>query len=110
MQSSNIKASVFPNDIRNMNCIICRSSSHKTLACPMASRYEAVELFKIYKKVEVCVNCLQYGHDAYVCNRNPSCAICKGYHTTHVHSLYQEIEKANKNNRGANGANKSPNS
>ena len=90
------KATVFPNDIRNRMCIICSKSIHQTIKCPALDHYQSHELFQIIKRQDVCTNCYRFGHDAINCNQPPSCSVCHGYHTTHLHTIWDGVKNANK--------------
>ena len=98
-QTGRGKATVYPQDYRNRICIICQQTMHKSRDCPVTQHYECHEIFNIVKRMDVCTNCYLYGHSAISCNLPPSCKVCQGYHTTHIHGIYEKISDANQSKK-----------
>ena len=60
--------------------------------------YTDMELFTIMKKEEICHNCYKSGHMAWKCPKKSQCTVtnCGLKHTTNLHSVFQDINQANK--------------
>ena len=86
---------------KKIECWICTGDHYANVCNAQKSNnppYTDMELFTIMKKEEICHNCYKSGHMAWKCPKKSQCTVtnCGLKHTTNLHSVFQDINQANK--------------
>jgi hypothetical protein len=74
------------------NCVKC-TEKHFLYQCPTFRQLNENERFEEAKRLKLCINCLQPGHDAKNCNSR-TCKTCNKKHHTLLHFTKRETNQA----------------
>jgi hypothetical protein len=74
------------------NCVKCKEK-HFLYQCPIFRQLNENDRFEEAKRLKLCINCLQPGHDAKNCNSG-TCKTCNKKHHTLLHFTKRETNQA----------------
>lgn len=90
----------------NVRCDYCGMNKHSIQECRSFTREPMRERWKIVRRLELCYNCLQKGHNRRDCTIKKSCIQCERPHHTILHfsPKIEEVKKSKTRNPKRDGS------